>query len=115
MLAAGYPPSALGLVPPSPIIQPSLPDPMSSTAPSSLNLASISSTNHNEISITTSVATPSINSANQKSANELTTSPSTSVLQQRLSTPIESLTNKDTTRLNVATNSSMKSPIVLTS
>ena len=120
MLAAGYPPSALGLVPPSPIIQPTLPNPMSSSASSSLNLATLPSkvtsaplvSNHNEVSVATSEPTPTINSANQKLANEVTTTTSTSVLQQRLSTPIESLKYKDTSGLKGVPNTSTSSPAV---
>ena len=109
MLAAGYPPAALGLVPQSPLIQqPPLPDTLSSVAPSSLTLSALSSRNvnlpqqpnHTQTSVPLSGPKPvSMNSnlgEDSRTSSVITNSP---VLQQRLSNPIEHSDIKDSTQL----------------
>ena len=93
MLAAGYPPTALGLVPPSSIVQPPLHDPLASTTPSSLTLSlppkiasSSEISNQNQNSAAMAVSKPSVDNINPNAPNELAISTTPSVLQQRLST-----------------------------
>ena len=114
MLAAGYPPSALGLVPPSSIVQPPLHDPLASTAPSSLTLSLPSTiasssqiSNQNQNSAAMAVSKPSLDDINPKVPNESAITTTPSVLQQRLSTPIESLAHKDISHMSLDQNTSV--------
>jgi hypothetical protein len=112
MLAAGYPPAALGLVAQSPLIQqPPLPDTLSSVAASTLSLSSLSSRNlnlplhpnHSQNSVSLSGPKPVFMNSNlgedSRASSAITSSP---VLQQRLSNPIEHSDVKDSTQLKVA-------------
>ena len=107
MLAAGYPPSALGLVPPPPIVPTTIPDSLPSTRPPTLNLSSHPSkltnlslvSNNNQNSTAAILSQPTVVSTNPIMANELTTTSTTSVLQQRLSAPIEASRSKETSSL----------------
>ena len=113
MLAAGYPPTALGLVPPSPLIQqPPPPDTMTSVVPTSLTLTGLpprsvdllQQPNHsqNSVSLPSPSAVPVSSNPTEgtRASSVITNSP---VLQKRLSNPIEQSDNKDSTHLKVAT------------
>ena len=120
MLAAGYPPTAMGLVPPSSIVQPPLHDPLASTAPSSLALSlppktasSSQMSNQNQNLDSIAASKPSIDNINQKAPSELAITTIPSVLQQRLSTPIDSLTHKDISHMSLDQNASVHSSRVL--
>ena len=108
MLAAGYAPSAMGLIPPPPIVQTTIPDTTSPACPPSLNLSphqskvtsSTAVPNHNQNPAMAMLPQLSAVNSNQNAASELAPTSSTSVLQQRLSAPVESLRNKQASSLD---------------
>ena len=108
MLAAGYAPSPMGLIPPPPIVQTTIPDTTSPACPPSLNLSphqskvtsSTAVPNHNQNPAMAMLPQLSAVNSNQNAASELAPTSSTSVLQQRLSAPVESLRNKQASSLD---------------
>ena len=117
MLAAGYAPSAMGLIPPPPMVQTTIPETASSACPPSLNLSphqskvtsSTAVPNHNQSPALAMLPQLSAVNSSQNVASELPTTSSTSVLQQRLSAPVESLRNKQASSIDTGPKSSLNS------
>ena len=123
MLAAGYAPSAIGLIPPPSMVQTTIPETASSACPPSLNLlqhqSKVTSTaavpNHNQSPALAMLPQLSAINSNQNAASELAATSSTSVLQQRLSAPVDSLRNKQVSSLDTGPKKSLNSLTALDS